>query len=216
MYNQAHGSIFYFKISRLLCSHLPAVPPHSVEQCTVCQVRVSHSAEVFAEISVVALVQHHVGVSVPKHSQPGHCWFPPVHFAALRWECQSITLTSVTPRPEAIFQGNTAIPGRHFTGVEERFIQALPAFICQTVVRPLLFWYESYCPFRSGHIFIFGIYIFLPKLSWMCNEGGSETHLRNICWSSAIWWKLQTKICETNHQIYEHFQVSLMIMTHKV
>lgn len=145
----------------------PAVPPHCVEQCAVGQAKVSHSAEVFGEIRVLlALMQHHVGMSVLLILHTASlviAAFP--HDSSQLWgeRCRSTTLISVTPWPDAISQENTASPGRHLTGMEERFIQVLPSFPWQSVVGPLLFWYDNYCPFRSGHIFSFRHLLLSPK-----------------------------------------------------
>lgn len=112
---------------------------------------------------LLVLVQHHVCMSVSWYSQPGQCWFPHDNLQLWGERCQSTTLTPMSPWPEAISQGNTAGPGRCLTGVEERSIQVLPAFPWQSVVGPLLFWYDNYCPFRSEHIFSFWHLHLSPK-----------------------------------------------------
>jgi len=60
-----HGWLFCFKISRLVCTHFPEVAPHSVEQCVVCQVKVSNSTEGLGQSTcLLALVRHGAASSV--------------------------------------------------------------------------------------------------------------------------------------------------------
>lgn len=54
---------------------------------------------------------------------------------------------------------------RALTGVEERFILVLSPSPCQSVAGPLLFWCDTYSPFRSGHILTFWFYFFSTKAS---------------------------------------------------
>lgn len=92
--------------------------------------------------------------------------------------CQGTTLTPVTPWPEGISQGNTAAPGRHLTGVKKTFIQVLPAFPWQSVVGPLLFWHDNYCPFWSGRIFSFWHLRLSPKAFLDVQWGRFQNSLR--------------------------------------